>query len=217
MKVKEVMTKDVVTLNQFDSLREAAEALAKHGISGAPVIGADGELIGILTEADILRAVGGSADRVKMVYPSLHTMGVFFEMSRGEIEILKAFEEQANSVVGDAMTKKVITCGPEDDLNEVARQLYMKGINRVPVVDADGHVVGIVTRGDIVRAFCVQGGVPLEEDAEEEGRGPTAGAVKAPPKKAAKCAPGARPEKKAEPGKGEPGKGGPEKDRHIKP
>jgi CBS domain-containing protein len=201
MKVKEVMTKDVVTLNQFASLREAAETLAKNGISGAPVVGTDGELIGILTEADILRAVGGSADRVKMVYPSLHTMGVFFEMSRGEIEILKAFEEQANSVVGDAMTKKVITCVPNDDLNEVARQLYMKSINRVPVVDGEGHVVGIVTRGDIVRAFCVQGGVPLEEDAEEEGKGPAAGAVKAPPKKAAKCEPRARPERKGEPGK----------------
>jgi len=130
--------------------------LARHKISGAPVVDGDGVLIGILTEADILRAVSSSADKVKMVYPSLHTMGVFFEMSRGEVEIMKAFEEQAHTVVGDCMTKKVLTCHPDDDLNDVARQLYQRNINRIPVVDPDDRVVGIVTRGDIVHAFCCQ-------------------------------------------------------------
>ncbi len=156
MKVKEIMTTKVINLTQFMSLRDASELLARYKISGAPVVDGDGVLIGILTEADILRAVSSSADKVKMVYPSLHTMGVFFEMSRGEVEILKAFEEQAQTVVGDCMTKKVLTCVPDDDLNEVARQLYSRNINRIPVVDADEKVVGIVTRGDIVRAFCCQ-------------------------------------------------------------
>ena len=156
MKVKEIMTKEVINLTQFMSLKDASELLARHNISGAPVVDGNGVLIGILTEADILRAVSSSADKVKMVYPSLHTMGVFFEMSRGEVEIMKAFEEQAQTVVGDCMTKKVLTCTPEDDLNDVARTLYQRNINRIPVVDADDRVVGIVTRGDIVHAFCCQ-------------------------------------------------------------
>jgi CBS domain-containing protein len=153
MKVRKIMTEDVVTLNQFMSLREASEVLAKHAISGAPVVDPEGKLIGILTEADVLRAVSASADRVKMVYPSLHSMGVFFEMTRGEVELLKAFEEQAETVVGDVMTSKVVTCGPDDDLNEAARILYQRNFSRIPVVDDEGHVVGIVSRSDIVRAF----------------------------------------------------------------
>ncbi len=147
------MTREVVSLNQFMSLKEAAEVLAKHGISGAPVVDPEGKIIGILTEADVLRAVSSSADRVKMVYPSLHTMGVFFEMARGEVELLKAFEDQAKTVVGDIMTKKVITCKPDDDINEAARILYTRNFSRVPVVDDEDRVVGIVSRSDIVRAF----------------------------------------------------------------
>ena len=155
MLVKEIMTTDVVTLNGYMSIRQAAELLAARNISGAPVVDIEGKLIGILTETDILRSVKNAADEVHMVFPSLHTMGVMFEMSKGEKEILKAFEEQANTIVSDVMTTKVITCTPDTTLNEVASTFVDKGINRLPVVDEDNRVVGIVARGDIVRVFRV--------------------------------------------------------------
>lgn len=155
MLVKEIMTTDVVKLNGFMSIREAADLLATRAISGAPVVDSDGKLIGILTETDILRSVKEAADELHMVFPSLHPMGVMFEMSKGEKEILKAFAEQANTVVMDVMTKAVITCTRDTTLNEVASTFVEKGINRLPVVDEEGHVVGIIARGDIVRAFRV--------------------------------------------------------------
>ena len=154
MKVRKVMTIDVVTLNGFMSVREAAKILAECNISGAPVIDNEGKLVGMLTETDILRSVKGAADEVHMVFPSIHTMGVMFELAKGEIEIMEAFEEQANTVVMDVMTKNVITSHQDTDLNKVAAILVKKGINRLPVVDDEGHVVGIVTRGDIVKAFA---------------------------------------------------------------
>ncbi|UCC92251.1 MAG: CBS domain-containing protein [Thermoplasmata archaeon] len=154
MKVREVMTSDVVTLNEYMSVREAAKILAECNISGAPVLDNDGELVGMLTETDILRSVKGAADEVRMVFPSIHTMGVMFELAKGETEIMEAFEEQANTVVMDVMTRNVITCRPDEDLNKVASVLVKKSINRLPVVDDEGRVVGIVTRGDIVRAFA---------------------------------------------------------------
>jgi CBS domain-containing protein len=154
MKVRDVMTIDVVTLNEYMSVREAAKILAECNISGAPVLDSDGELVGMLTETDILRSVKAAADEVHMVFPSIHTMGVMFELAKGETEIMEAFEEQANTVVMDVMTKNVFTCRPATDLNEVAAILVKKGINRLPVVDSEGLVVGIVTRGDIVRAFA---------------------------------------------------------------
>ena len=154
MKVREIMTIDVVTLNEYVSVREAAKVLAECDISGAPVLDNENELVGMLTETDILRSVKSAADEVHMVFPSIHTMGVMFELAKGETEIMEAFDEQANTVVMDVMTKNVITCHQDDDLNRVASILVQKGINRLPVVDDDGHVVGIVTRGDIVRAFA---------------------------------------------------------------
>lgn len=155
MLVKEIMTTDVVTLNGYMSVRQAAGLLATRNISGAPVVDNEGKIIGILTETDILRSVESAADEVHMVFPSLHTMGVMFELSKGEKEIVKAFEEQANTIVMDVMTKNVITCTPDTSLNEVASTFVEKGINRLPVVDEEGHVVGIVARGDIVRVFRV--------------------------------------------------------------
>ena len=155
MLVREIMTTDVVKLNGFMSIREAADVLATRNISGAPVVDSDGKLIGILTETDILRSVKEAADEVHMVFPSLHPMGVMFELSKGKKEILNAFEEQANTVVMDVMTKNVVTCTPGTTLNEVASTFVEKGINRLPVVDEEGHVVGIIARGDIMRAFRV--------------------------------------------------------------
>jgi CBS domain-containing protein len=85
-------------------------------------------------------------------------MGVMFELAKGETEIMEAFEEQANTVVMDVMTKNVVTCRPDDDLNKVASLLVKKSINRLPVVDEEDHVVGIITRGDIVQAFAHNSG-----------------------------------------------------------
>jgi CBS domain-containing protein len=154
MKVRDVMTIDVVTVNEYDTVREAAKILAECNISGAPVLDAEGELVGILTESDILRSVKGAADEVRMVFPSVNPMGIMFELAKGETEIMEAFEEQANTVVMDVMTKNVITCHQNTDLNKVASILVKKGINRLPVVDDEDRVVGIVTRGDIIKAFA---------------------------------------------------------------
>lgn len=154
MQVRDVMTSDVVILNPYMTIREAAKILAECNISGAPVVDNEQKLVGIVTESDLLRAVKQAADEIHMVFPSIHPIGVMFELSKGETEFLEAFEEQANVVVVDVMTKNPVTCTPETSINEVASLLVKKGINRLPVVDEDGHVVGIITRGDIVRAIA---------------------------------------------------------------
>jgi CBS domain-containing protein len=140
------------------SLGDAVTLLAEKNISGAPVVDNNGELVGILTEKDVLREVKEAADKVRMVFPSIHSMGIMFELSKGETEILEAFKEQSNVVVMDVMTKNVITCTPDTTVNEVASILVKRNINRLPVVDEDNHVVGIITRGDIVRSISKNSG-----------------------------------------------------------
>jgi CBS domain-containing protein len=154
MLVKEIMTTDVVVLNPYMALRDVARVFAENDISGAPVLDADGNLVGIVTERDILNEVREAADPVKMVYPSIHSMGVLFEISEGEREIVKAFEEAADTVVADVMITNVAVCNPDTLLNDVARTFSKRDINRLPVVDGDGNLVGIVTRGDIIRALA---------------------------------------------------------------
>ena len=158
MLVKEMMTTDVILLKEYMSLKDAVKVLAAHNISGAPVVDNEDVLVGILTESDILKAIKAAADEVRMVFPSIHSMGIMFELSKGETEILEAFEEQANMVVMDVMTRNVLTCTPDTTVNEVASIFVKRGINRLPVVDEEGRVVGIITRGDIVRSISKNSG-----------------------------------------------------------
>jgi CBS domain-containing protein len=140
MKVREVMTTEVVTVKADTSLKEAAALLAGARISGLPVVDEDGQVIGILSEADILVKAGGGEPREGL-------LGWIFEPDLDLERKLRA------RTVGDAMTTPAITIRPERPLHEAAARMVREGVNRLPVVEADGKLVGIATRADLVRAF----------------------------------------------------------------
>ena len=140
MKVDEIMSRDVVTVSPALSIKDVAETLRSHRISGAPVVTGNGVLIGVVSEGDIVaKACGVLADtgeRANWLFGS------------DESDELKRTAQTA----ADAMSLPPITIGPQKSVAEAARLLVTHGVNRLPVV-ADGHIVGIVTRADIVRAF----------------------------------------------------------------
>lgn len=117
----DIMTRSVVTVAPHLSVAELAKLLADNGISGVPVVDGTGRLVGIATEADILRKRPGQ-DTVQSI-----------------------------------MTTQVIAVSEHEPIAEVACLLWMKRINRVPVVRA-GRVVGIVSRGDIISALATSVG-----------------------------------------------------------
>ena len=142
MKVRELMTTDVVTVTPETTLKEAAGLLVRHRISGVPVVDAGGDVLGVLSEADILVKEGGASGERR--HDGM--LGWLFETDR-------ALEDKlAAKTVGEAMTSPAITVRSNTPVHKAASRMVEDGINRLPVLH-NGRLVGIVTRADLVRAF----------------------------------------------------------------
>ncbi|MGE0697574.1 MAG: CBS domain-containing protein [Hyphomicrobiaceae bacterium] len=148
MKAAEVMSKDVVTVNPETTVRAIAELMTKHRISGVPVVDADGKLVGILSETDLLhRAETGTERRRKW------WLGALVDADRLAREYAAAHARKA----ADIMSTRVVSVDADMDLGAVADLLEKRNLKRVPVV-RDGRLVGIITRGDLVRALVARQG-----------------------------------------------------------
>ena len=142
MKVKDVMTVDVLTVPTGKTLKETAQLLADTGISGLPVTDDDGKVIGVISEADIL---------FKERSPERRRGGSFAWLFFPDM-----IENEAKldaRTAGEAMSSPAVTIGPDRPVGEAAARMLDDAVNRLPVVDEDGTLVGIVTRADLVRAF----------------------------------------------------------------
>ncbi|MGE5689281.1 MAG: CBS domain-containing protein [Pseudomonadota bacterium] len=150
MKVKDLMTRDVATVTRDTPLKEVARVLAQKGISGVPVVDGNGHVLGVVSEADVLLKERGP----------VQNGGRFswFLEPRDAADTAKL----AARTAGEAMTAPAITIGPERPASAAARIMVDRGVNRLPVVE-DEHLVGIVTRADLVRAFTRPDDVLLEE------------------------------------------------------
>ena len=137
MKVRDLMTIEPITTTADAPLKEAARMMVRHGVSGLPVMEGD-ELVGIVTEGDFLRQ---EADREQPYRLSL-IEALFGEGGEPPVE-----------TVGEVMTDKVLTIGPEATLSEAARAMAKRGVKRLPVVDEEGTLLGIISRHDVVNAF----------------------------------------------------------------
>jgi CBS domain-containing protein len=142
MKVSELMTKDVVTVEPETSLKDVAAVLATKRISGVPVASADGRVLGIVSEADIVVVEQGAA--------RVHGRLLGWVLSGGNAEAMRLNARTA----GDAMTTPAITISAGADVSLAARRMTDAGIKRLPVVGKNDELVGIVTRSDLVRAFA---------------------------------------------------------------
>lgn len=141
MRVEDVMTTDVCTVRPETSLKEAAEILARRRISGLPVVDPENHVVGVLSEADILYKERGGSDKKGFLERWL-------TLPLPELEA-----KLAARTVGESMSAPAVTIGPRRPLTEAANAMIDDGVNRLPVVDDDAKLIGIVTRADLVRAF----------------------------------------------------------------
>lgn len=140
MRVEHLMTKEVVTVSPETSLKEVAATLADRGVSGLPVCDPEGRIVGVVSEADILRKEQGFPPGRSSVFEWL--------VGRGE----EATAKLAARTAGEAMTAPAVTIDAGRPVSEAARLMIERSVNRLPVVHG-GELVGIVTRADLVRAF----------------------------------------------------------------
>ncbi|MGZ8562657.1 MAG: CBS domain-containing protein [Candidatus Limnocylindria bacterium] len=142
MKVRDVMTHQVITARPEMTLRDLALLLSEHRISGMPVVDASGSILGIVSEADILVKERGNA-------PS-HGSGLSWLF--GERAAPDELRQHAATTVGQAMTRPAICIDHDRPLREAAALMLDRSINRLPVTE-NGLLVGILTRADLVRAY----------------------------------------------------------------
>jgi CBS domain-containing protein len=141
MRVKDVMTADVATTTPDAPLKEAALELVRRRISGMPVVDAEAHVVGVVSEADIVAKEG---DEQKQ--------GGFLQwlVDPADPWISARFDAVT---VGQAMSTPARTIAPERTIAEAATLMLDENVNRLPVVDADGKLIGLLSRGDLVRAF----------------------------------------------------------------
>lgn len=139
MNVSEVMTKEVVAAEPGTTLKEVAELLSRHRISELPVVDGTRRVLGVVSEADILRTEAEEDRRHGLV---------------GRLLAKDRPAKLGARTAGEAMTSPPITLRPERDVAEAARLMIERDVNRLPVVDAEERLVGIVARADLVRAFA---------------------------------------------------------------
>jgi len=154
LKVKEVMTKSVTTFTPDTLVKDAAAILALRNISGAPVV-ESGKIVGIFSEADVLRSLKTTKKDLRLIYPSISSLGIAFQEEVTQREIIEAYNEIGQKPVREVMSTHVVTVPSDIPLNEAIVQMVQKGINRLPVVDKN-VLVGIITRGDVIRGLAVE-------------------------------------------------------------
>jgi CBS domain-containing protein len=155
MRVKELMTTDVLTVRPNTQLKDAAQLLAEHRISGLPVVDEDSRVLGVLSEGDILYKEAGALDKPGFFERLLAGAPAAFEL------------KLAARTVGEAMSAPAVTIGPTRPVTVAANTMIDEGVNRLPVVDDQNRLVGIVTRADLVRAF-VRSDAEIEHEIRED-------------------------------------------------
>jgi CBS domain-containing protein len=152
VKVREVMSSPVMSIGPDTLVKEAAAKLAENDVSGVPVV-EQGMIVGIFSESDVLRSLKTTKKDMRLVFPSLSTIGIAFQEEVTQREILEAYEEIGEMAVREIMSKEVHSVSPDITLSEAIMKMVQLQINRLPVVEGE-QLVGIVTRGDIIRGLA---------------------------------------------------------------
>jgi CBS domain-containing protein len=154
MQVKSVMTKRVISVEPRTPLKEVARLLVSKRVSGLPVVDEDGSVLGVVSEGDILVKERGRPGRATLLDHLLDS---------NDDEATKHDARDA----ADAMTSPPITIRPDRPIAEAAALMLDRSVNRLPVVDHHGKLLGIVTRADLVRAF-VRDDEAIEKEIRED-------------------------------------------------
>lgn len=144
MKVKDIMIRQVYKVKESDTVHSVIEKFIEHRISGLPVVNDRNEIVGYISDGDIMQYIGKHEDKI--------FAGYFYSfIIPGDEDKFEEREERLLQLnVMEIAQKKVITIDLEEDIEKAAAILGKKHIKKLPV-ERDGALVGIISRGDIIR------------------------------------------------------------------
>ncbi len=146
LKVGQFMTPDPMVLDATDTVGTAARMFEQHEFSGAPVIGARGEVIGMISKTDLIRHALEACDE--------RAPRFLFEPIDDEFDGVVIPDDVPTVLVEEVMTTEPITGSPAESIVDVARRMVECQVHRIIIVDESNCPVGMVTALDLLRAFA---------------------------------------------------------------
>jgi len=158
--VRDVMTTDVVTFTPDENVNDAMQVLVERDIDSGPVLDDAGHVVGMLSTGDLV------VEEARVHYPTIvNFLGVNVTLPFEHQKLDESVSKALGASVGEVMTAKPLTIGPDATVEDAATLLHDRGISRLPVVDDDDQLVGIIARGDILRAIVA--GTGEDESAQD--------------------------------------------------
>ena len=142
----DIMNRNVVVVHPFDNVSQVAKVLGEHGISAAPVVDAEGKMLGMVSEEDLMHRLGTTHKSRRAWWLGMLAEGE--DLAPDFLDYLKMEKRTAK----DVMTREVITVTEDIPVADIVDLLVQHHIKRVPVL-REGKVVGIVSRADIIRTI----------------------------------------------------------------
>ncbi len=153
LKVRDLMTTEVITLRPDDTIKKAANRLALDNVSGAPIVDNKNHLLGFVSENDILNVIMKYQDKMDRMPAGDSLLDYSMDsVIESDDNLKKVSEEISNIEMSTIMVRSVMTTTPDAPIIEVLRLMLRLGINRIPVLEK-GILVGIISRGDIIFAL----------------------------------------------------------------
>ncbi|MUW16056.1 CBS domain-containing protein [Halorubrum sp. CBA1125] len=158
MKARDLMESDVKTVAPDDDVADVFKRFARYPFSGFPVVDEDDRVVGVVTESDLVDLFEPEDETLWIpigLPPFVDTLTYQVKPPWADIDLGVDLIRNADRPISDVMSTDVATVTPDADVDEVLDLLVGDDpdINRVPVVDEDGRIVGIIARQDVIRAF----------------------------------------------------------------
>jgi CBS domain-containing protein len=156
--VEEAMQKDVIKFKDVDTITYVSSVLREKKISGAPIVDDDNKVMGIVSEGDIIKLIEIHSPNLNLLLPApFDLIELPLRMRVGLDEIAEDMAKAGSVMVGEIMTKEVVSTKKDASISDAAALMDSHEINRLPVVDENGKLIGIITRGDIIGALGKKG------------------------------------------------------------
>jgi len=149
--VRDVMTTNVISFTREEAITDAMQRLLDAGVSGGPVVDGDNKVVGMLTDSDLI-----VQDAQLHAPTAIAILGTVIALPKAKREFEEELHKQIGLTVGEVMGEDPVTIAADAPVEDAATLMHDNDVSRVPVLDADGRLVGVIARGDILR-YLVSG------------------------------------------------------------